>query len=81
VEMGVMTEEEAAKSPLRHILTRNLGSAENVDPEVFEIVPSGSDRSAATPQSQRESAVDIEPGHRLHRAHHLRHVSIPAGPG
>jgi serine/threonine protein phosphatase PrpC len=44
VEMGVMTEEEAAKSPLRHILTRNLGSAESVEAEVFEIVPSGRDR-------------------------------------
>jgi protein phosphatase len=44
MEMGVMTEEEASNSPLRHILTRNLGSSENVNPEVFEIVPQGSDR-------------------------------------
>jgi PPM family protein phosphatase len=44
IEMGVMTEEEAAQSSLRHILTRNLGSAEHVDAEVFEIVPSGKDR-------------------------------------
>ena len=43
VEMGVMTEEEAARSPLRHILTRNLGSSENVDAEVFEIEPSSED--------------------------------------
>ncbi len=43
VEMGVMTEEEAARSPLRHILTRNLGSSENVDAEVFEIEPSNED--------------------------------------
>lgn len=44
VEMGIMTEEEAATSPLRHILTRNLGSAENVEPDIFEIVPSNNDR-------------------------------------
>lgn len=44
VEMGVMSEEEAASSPLRHILTRNLGSAENVEADVFEIVPSSNDR-------------------------------------
>ena len=44
VEMGMMTEEEAATSPLRHILTRNLGSSEEVDPEIFELVPSDRDR-------------------------------------
>ncbi|MBN2033701.1 MAG: serine/threonine-protein phosphatase [Deltaproteobacteria bacterium] len=44
IEMGVMTKEEAAQSPLRHILTRNLGSSENVDAEIFEMVPSGNDR-------------------------------------
>jgi serine/threonine protein phosphatase PrpC len=43
VEMGVMTEDEAVRSPLRHILTRNLGSSENVDAEVFEIEPSSED--------------------------------------
>jgi protein phosphatase len=44
VEMGMMTEEEAETSPLRHVLTRNLGSAETVDPDVFEIEPSNNDR-------------------------------------
>jgi len=44
VEMGMMTEEEAAVSPMRHILTRNLGSAENVEPDIFEIAPSNNDR-------------------------------------
>ncbi|MBN1106953.1 MAG: Stp1/IreP family PP2C-type Ser/Thr phosphatase [Deltaproteobacteria bacterium] len=44
VEMGVMTEEEAATSPLKHILTRNLGSADSVDPEVFELESSNNDR-------------------------------------
>ena len=44
VEMGAMTEEEAETSPLKHILTRNLGSAENVDPDIFEIEPSNNDR-------------------------------------
>ena len=44
VEMGLMTEEEAETSPLRHILTRNLGSTENVEADIFEIVPSSNDR-------------------------------------
>ena len=44
VEMGVMTEEEASSAPLKHVLTRNLGSAENVEPEIFEIEPSNDDR-------------------------------------
>lgn len=44
VEMGAMTEEEAETSPLKHILTRNLGSAQEVDPEVFELAPSNNDR-------------------------------------
>ena len=44
VEMGVMSKEEAASSPLKHILTRNLGSAETVDAEIFEIEPSDNDR-------------------------------------
>jgi serine/threonine protein phosphatase PrpC len=44
VEMGMMTEEEAETSPLRHVLTRNLGSAENVEPDIFEIEPSNNDR-------------------------------------
>jgi protein phosphatase len=44
VEMGVMTEEEASSAPLKHVLTRNLGSAENVEAEIFEIEPSKHDR-------------------------------------
>jgi protein phosphatase len=44
VEMGVMTEEEASSAPLKHVLTRNLGSAENVEAEIFEIEPSNHDR-------------------------------------
>lgn len=44
IEMGMMNEEEAATSPLKHILTRNLGSAEDTEPEVFELAPSERDR-------------------------------------
>ena len=44
VEMGIMTEEEASSALLKHILTRNLGSAENVEAEIFEIEPSNNDR-------------------------------------
>lgn len=44
VEMGMMTEEEAENSPLRHVLTRNLGSSEEVEPDIFEIEPANNDR-------------------------------------
>ena len=44
VEMGVMTPEEAEVSPMKHMLTRNLGSAEEVEPDVFEIEPADNDR-------------------------------------
>ena len=44
VEMGIMTIEEAGKSPMKHVLTRNLGSSEDVEPEIFEIEPSNNDR-------------------------------------
>jgi serine/threonine protein phosphatase PrpC len=44
VEMGILSEEEAKTSPMRHILTRNLGSAENVEVDVFEIQPTNNDR-------------------------------------
>jgi len=43
VEMGIMTEEEAENSPLKHVLTRNLGSSEEVTPEIFEIEPANND--------------------------------------
>lgn len=44
VEMGIMTDAEAASSPLRHVLTKNLGSAEEVYPDVFELEPANNDR-------------------------------------
>ena len=44
VELGMMTKEEAETSPLRHVLTKNLGSVEDVNPDVFELEPSNNDR-------------------------------------
>jgi len=44
IELGIMTEEDAASSPMKHILTRTLGSSHDVDAEVFEIEPSEHDR-------------------------------------
>lgn len=44
IELGIMTEEDAASSPMKHILTRTLGSSNDVDAEVFEIEPSDHDR-------------------------------------
>lgn len=43
VALGMMTEEEAATSSMKHILTRNLGSSEDVEPEIFELEPSNND--------------------------------------
>jgi serine/threonine protein phosphatase PrpC len=43
VEMGIMTEEEAENSSMKHVLTRNLGSSEEVEPDIFEIEPSDND--------------------------------------
>lgn len=59
-ELGVMTEEEAARSPLRHILTRSLGSSENVDAEVFEITPSSEDRFILCSDGLTDLATDEE---------------------
>ena len=44
LEMGLISEEEAKISPLRHILTRNLGSTDIVDADVFEIEHRNNDR-------------------------------------
>jgi protein phosphatase len=44
VALGMMTEEDASLSSMKHILTRNLGSSESVEPEIYEIDPSGNDR-------------------------------------
>jgi len=60
VEMGVMTEDEATRSPLRHILTRNLGSSENVDAEVFEIEPASEDRFILCSDGLTDLATDEE---------------------
>lgn len=44
MEVGMMTKEEASTSPLKHILTRNLGSAEETEPDIFELLPADHDR-------------------------------------
>ena len=44
LELGLISKEEAQASPLRHVLTRNLGSSDTVDAEVFEIEPMNNDR-------------------------------------
>jgi len=44
VEMGIMTKQEAEHSPLQHVLTRNLGSSEETEAEIFELEPSENDR-------------------------------------
>ncbi|MBW1729828.1 MAG: serine/threonine-protein phosphatase [Deltaproteobacteria bacterium] len=44
IEMGIVSVEEAESSPLRHILTKNLGSSEEVYPDIFELIPANNDR-------------------------------------
>jgi serine/threonine protein phosphatase PrpC len=44
LEMGLISKEEAKNSPLRHVLTRNLGSLGSVEVDVFEIEPKNKDR-------------------------------------
>jgi serine/threonine protein phosphatase PrpC len=44
MEMGIMGASEAETSPLKHILTRNLGSSQSVNVEIFEIEPADNDR-------------------------------------
>lgn len=44
IELGLISKEEAEHSPLRHVLTRNLGSLDIVEVDVFEIEPMNNDR-------------------------------------
>jgi len=44
LEMGLISKEEAKNSPLRHVLTRNLGSLDTVNVDIFEIEPRNKDR-------------------------------------
>jgi protein phosphatase len=44
VEMGMMTDEEASTTHLKHVLTKNLGSSEVVDADVFEVESGANDR-------------------------------------
>lgn len=44
VEMGMMTKEEASSAHLKHVLTRNLGSTEDVEADIFEIESKSNDR-------------------------------------
>ncbi len=43
VRMGRMTRDEAARSPLRHIITRALGTQSHVTPDVFALDPEPGD--------------------------------------
>lgn len=43
VRMGRMSRDEAARSPLRHIITRALGTQREVTPDVFELEPEPGD--------------------------------------
>jgi protein phosphatase len=44
IEMGMLTAEEASSTHLKHVLTKNLGSSEEVDADVFEVESGNNDR-------------------------------------
>jgi serine/threonine protein phosphatase PrpC len=44
VEMGILSIEDAENSPMKHVLTRNLGSSKEVDAEILELAPTNNDR-------------------------------------
>jgi len=60
VEMGLMTEEEAAESPMKHVLTKNLGSYEDLDPDIFEIEPAKNDRFVLCSDGLTDLVADDE---------------------
>ncbi|MBW1701076.1 MAG: serine/threonine-protein phosphatase [Deltaproteobacteria bacterium] len=60
VEMGLMTEEEAAESPMKHVLTKNLGSYEELNPDIFEIVPAKNDRFVLCSDGLTDLVTDDE---------------------
>jgi serine/threonine protein phosphatase PrpC len=60
VEMGLMTEEEASESPMKHVLTKNLGSYEDLDPDIFEIEPAKNDRFVLCSDGLTDLVTDEE---------------------
>lgn len=60
LEMGLISEEEAKISPLRHMLTRNLGSLDTVDVDVFEIEPMNNDRFLLCTDGLTDNVSDDE---------------------
>ncbi len=60
VEMGLMTEEEAAESPMRHVLTKNLGSYEDLVPDIFEIESEQNDRFVLCSDGLTDLVTDDE---------------------
>lgn len=60
VDMGIISPEAAETSPLKHVLTRNLGSSEDVDADVFEIEPSNGDRFVLCSDGLTDLASDEE---------------------
>ncbi len=60
LEMGMMTVEEAETSPLKHVLTRNLGSSEDVEVDVYEIEPLNNDRFVLCSDGLTDLVLDQE---------------------
>jgi serine/threonine protein phosphatase PrpC len=60
VEMGMMTNKDAENSHLKHVLTRNLGSAVSVDADIFEIEPTAGDRFILCSDGLTDLLTDYE---------------------
>lgn len=60
METGMMTIEEAETSPLKHVLTRNLGSSEDVEVDIYEIEPSNNDRFVLCSDGLTDLVLDQE---------------------
>jgi serine/threonine protein phosphatase PrpC len=74
LEMGLISKEEAKNSPLRHVLTRNLGSLETVNVDVFEIEPRDKDRFLLCTDGLTDLVSDDEISEIINKGDDLEHV-------
>jgi serine/threonine protein phosphatase PrpC len=74
LEMGLISKEEAKNSPLRHVLTRNLGSLETVNADVFEIEPRNNDRFLLCTDGLTDLVSDEEILEMVNQGDDLEHI-------
>lgn len=74
LEMGLISKEEARNSPLRHVLTRNLGSLDTVNVDVFEIEPKNKDRFLLCTDGLTDLVSDEEISAMVNQDDDLEHI-------